>query len=58
MRIMEEPYFLNNEDWFFYDEEEGEYKLTEEGLKIEKVRKSYEDFYIDLKEGDNERDNN
>lgn len=51
MRIMEEPYFLKDDKWFFYDEADGTFKLTEEGLKIEEVKRSYEDFYNEFKEG-------
>lgn len=43
MTPKERPYFLTNEKWYYYDEEEGTYKLTEEAP--EKAVKSYEDFY-------------
>ena len=58
MRIMKEPLFIINDDWYFYDKEEKKFKLTEEGLKNKKVRESYENFYKELEEGElnNERD--
>lgn len=57
MQIMDEPYFLINNDYWYYDTEECKFKLTEEGLKSKKARESYEQFYKDLEEGDeNERD--
>lgn len=44
MRIMEEPYFISNEEWFICNDD-GSLSLTEKGLEIEEVRKSYEEFY-------------
>ena len=35
-----EPYFMSNEDWYFFDEDEWRYKLT--GKAPEKAIKSYE----------------
>ena len=43
MVINEEPYFLSNKDWFYYDEEEFCYKLTDKVTK--EAVKSYEEFY-------------
>ena len=43
MVINEEPYFLSNKDWFYYDEEEFCYKLTDKATK--EAIKSYEEFY-------------
>lgn len=37
------PYFLNNRSWYYYDEEEGIYKLTKEAS--EKAIESYTEFY-------------
>lgn len=51
MMIFEEPYFLKDDKWFYYDESDGTFKLTEEGLKLEEVKKSYDDFYNELKGG-------
>lgn len=41
--LLEMPYFLTNKDWFYYDDEEKIYKLTDKAP--ERARKSYEDFY-------------
>ena len=57
MRIMKEPLFIINDDWYYYDKEEKKFKLTEEGLKNKKVRQSYDEYYKELEEGEvNERD--
>lgn len=39
----ERPYFLNNKEWYYYDEEEFCYKLTNKATK--KAIESYEEFY-------------
>lgn len=39
----EEPYFMQNKDWYYHDEEEGKYKLTDKAP--EQAKKSYDDFY-------------
>ena len=41
-----EPYFMTNEEWFFFDEDEWCYKLTEKAP--EKAIESYEEFYEKL----------
>ena len=41
-----EPYFMTNEEWFYFDEDEWRYKLTEKAP--EKAMKSYEEFYEKL----------
>lgn len=38
-----EPYFMKNSEWYYFDEEEWCYKLTDKAP--EKARKSYEEFY-------------
>lgn len=38
-----EPYFMTDEEWFYFDEEEFKYKLTDKAP--EKAKKSYEDYY-------------
>lgn len=43
MTINEEPYFLSNKDWYYYDEEDSCYKLTDKATK--EAIKSYEEFY-------------
>ena len=52
MRIMKEPLFIINDDWYYYDKEEKKFKLTEEGIKNKKVRESYEEYYRELEEGE------
>ena len=41
--ILSEPYFLTNEAWYYYDDKELCYKLTDEAP--EKARQSYDKFY-------------
>ena len=43
MTINEQPYFLSNKDWYYYDEEDFCYKLTDKATK--EAIKSYEEFY-------------
>ena len=45
MKMMDEPLFMTNKDWYYYDEDECILKLTEQGLKNEEVVKSYNEFY-------------
>ena len=54
MRIMEEPYFLINDDFWIYNNEKGIFELTEEGKKNKRARESYEQFYKELEEGEHE----
>ena len=42
----EEPYFLTNDEWYYYDEKEGCYKLTDKATA--EAKKSYEEFYKEL----------
>ena len=42
MRI-DKPYFMNDDKWYYFDEETCSYKLTAEATP--KAKKSYEDFY-------------
>lgn len=41
--IQDVPYFMANEDWWFYDWEEMKYKLTDKAPK--KAIESYKEFY-------------
>ena len=41
------PYFLENEEWYEYDLKKQKYVLTEKAP--EKAKKSYEEFYSNLK---------
>ena len=45
MRI-EEPYFMKNPEWFYFDETQFKYVLTDKAT--EKAKKSYEDYYENL----------
>lgn len=45
MTIIEEPLFLKDTKYYYYDETDGIFKLTAEGLKDEEILKSYEEFY-------------
>ena len=45
MRI-EEPYFMKNPEWFYLDETQFKYVLTDK--VTEKAKKSYEDYYENL----------
>jgi len=38
-----EPYFMSNPEWYYFDEKEWMYKLTEKAP--EKARESYKEFY-------------
>lgn len=40
------PYFMENKDWYYFDEEEFCYKLTDKAPK--EAVKSYEEFYKEL----------
>jgi hypothetical protein len=42
MRV-EEPYFMSNKEWYYFDEEEFCYKLTDKAPK--EAVESYEEFY-------------
>lgn len=42
MRV-EEPYFMKDKKWFYFDEEEFKYKLTKEAPP--EAKKSYNDYY-------------
>ena len=43
MRIDKERYFLSNKDWYYFDEEEFCYKLTNKATK--EAIESYKEFY-------------
>ena len=44
-----EPYFMTNKEWFYFDEDEFIYKLTDKAP--EKAKESYEEFYSEVYEG-------
>lgn len=39
------PYFMENEDWYYFDKEEWRYKLTDKAPK--EAVESYNEFYSD-----------
>lgn len=39
------PYFMENEEWYYYDEKEEIFKLTDKAP--EKAKESYRQFYED-----------
>lgn len=43
------PYFMENEEWFYFDEDEVLYKLTDKAP--EKAKESYRQFYDNVYEG-------
>ena len=44
--FIDEPYFMTNEEWYFFDFKEKIYKLTDNAP--DKVKESYEEFYNNL----------
>lgn len=48
--ILEQPYFMKNEKWYYHDEKAWKYRLTPEGKQNPKVVKSYEDFYREYRD--------
>lgn len=48
--ILDEPYFMKNKEWFYFDQTEWLYKLTDKAPQ--KAKESYADFYKMLKEGE------
>ena len=55
MEINDIPHFMDKDEWYFYDEKEHRYKLTERAP--ETARKIYEEFYrlIETDENDDYR---
>lgn len=43
MTIKEQPYFMSNKDWYYFDESKCCYKLT--AAAPEKASQSYKEFY-------------
>lgn len=46
---LEQPYFMKNKEWYYLDEEELMYKLTDKAPK--KAKESYEEYYEELENG-------
>ena len=44
--LIDMPYFMENADWYYFDYEEGKYKLTEKAP--EAAEESYIEFYREL----------
>ena len=44
--IIDEPYFMTNKEWYYFDKKERIYKLTDKAT--DKAIKSYEEFYKQL----------
>ena len=47
-----EPYFMKKKEWFYFDEDEFCYKLTDKAPK--KARESYKEFYSEVYGGKNQ----
>ena len=43
---LDKPYFMTNEEWYYYDHKTSKYKLTDKAT--EEAKKSYKDFYKQL----------
>ena len=41
--MRERPYFMENDDWYYFDEKEWKFRLTKQAP--EKARTSYYEFY-------------
>ena len=57
--MVDMPYFMENEEWFYFDSSEKIYKLTDMAPK--KARDSYKEFYSEIygrkKQGDEINEN-
>lgn len=40
---IEKPFFMENKEWFYFDEDKMQYVLTKKAT--EKAKKSYKEFY-------------
>lgn len=45
------PYFMVNEEWYYYDFDKGKYVLTDKASG--KAKESYKEFYEEVKNGQN-----
>ena len=43
MNILDRPYFMNNDEWYYWDRKEWKYKLTDKAPQ--KAIDSYNEFY-------------
>lgn len=46
--MINKPYFMSNKDWYYFDEIECTYKLTEQAPK--KAQESYHEYYKQLED--------
>ena len=44
--ILEKPYFMTNKEWYYHDEKDWKYKLTDKAPQ--KAVESYKEFYKKL----------
>lgn len=44
--LLEKPYFMENEEWYYHDKKKNRYFLTDNAP--EKAKKSYEEHYAQL----------
>lgn len=44
--IIDEPYFMKNDEWYYFDFKDLRYKLTDKAPK--EARESYKEFYRSL----------
>ena len=44
--MIDMPYFMNNDEWYYFDYKQKKYKLTDKAP--DKAKKSYEEFYKEL----------
>ena len=42
-KLLDRPYFMNNKEWYYWDEKDWKYKLTDKAT--EKAKESYIEFY-------------
>ena len=45
--MIDMPYFMENEEWYYFDFKDKKYRLTDKAP--EKAEASYEEFYKELK---------
>ena len=48
MKIISEPLFRQDEDWYYFDAEDCILKLTDEGKRHPEVVESYKQYYDEL----------
>lgn len=44
--LLNRPYFMSNKNWYYYDEKEEIYKLTDKAP--DKAIESYQDYYKNI----------